>query len=98
MLTLSSDFILVSEKTFYVPSFSQNLISISRLVPLDFSFTFKDNVFNLFHKSNHIGTRILVDGLYIISQLKPLIIPCMFVLVPKGVILMRILIYYDIID
>ena len=55
-LTISNDFVLVSENTFYVPSFSRNLISISRLVPLDFSFTFQDNVFNLFHKSNHIGT------------------------------------------
>ena len=33
-LVLSSGFILELEKTFYVPSFSRNLISISRLVPL----------------------------------------------------------------
>ena len=43
------------------------MISISRLDPLGFSFTFQDNVFNLFYKSNHIGTCILVDGLYRIS-------------------------------
>ena len=35
-LVLSSGFILELEKTFYVPSFSRNLISISRLVPLAF--------------------------------------------------------------
>ena len=37
-LVLSSGFILELEMTFYVPSFSRNLISISRLVPLEFSF------------------------------------------------------------
>ena len=43
------------------------LIYVSRLVPLGFSFTFQDNVFKLFHKSNHIGIGILAYGLYIIS-------------------------------
>ena len=36
------------ERAFYVPSFSRNLIYVSRLIPLGFSFTFQDNVFNLF--------------------------------------------------
>ena len=66
-LTLSNGFVLVLDSTFYVPSFSRNWIYVSRLVPLGFSFTFQDNVFNLFYKSNHIGTSILVDGLYRIS-------------------------------
>ena len=66
-LTLSNGFVLVLERTFYVPSFSRNLIFVSRLVPLGFSFTFQDNVFNLFYESNHIGTSILADGLYKIS-------------------------------
>ena len=63
-LTLSNGFVLVLERTFYVPSFSRNLISISNFVPLSFSFTFQDNVFNLFYKSNHIGIGILAYGLY----------------------------------
>ena len=67
-LTLSNGFVLVLEKTFYVPIFSRNLISASRLVPLGFSFTFQDNVFNLFYKSNHIGTAILANGLCRISS------------------------------
>ena len=62
-LTLSNGFVLVLDMTFYIPSFSRNLISVSKLVPLGFSFTFQDNVFNLFYKSNHIGTSILADGL-----------------------------------
>ena len=66
-LTLSNGFVLVLEMTFHVPSLSRNLISVSRLIPLHFSFTFQDNVFNLFYKSNHIGTGILVDSLYRIS-------------------------------
>ena len=55
-LMLSNDFVLVLEMTFYVPSFSRNLIYVSRLVSLGFSFTFQDTVFNLSHKSNHIRT------------------------------------------
>ena len=46
---------------------SHKLDCVSRLVPLGFSFTFQDNVFNIFHKSNHIRTSILVDDLYGIS-------------------------------
>ena len=57
-LTLSSGFVLVLGRVFYVPSFSRNLIFVSRLVPLGFSFTFQDNVFNFFHKSNHNGTYV----------------------------------------
>ena len=66
-LTLNNGFVLVLERTFYVTSFSRNLIYVSRLVSLGFSFTFQDNVFNLFYKSNHIGIGILADGLYRIS-------------------------------
>jgi len=35
-LILSSNFILVLEKTFYVPCFSKNLISVSKLSHLGF--------------------------------------------------------------
>ena len=66
-LTLSNGFVLVLEKTFYVPSFSRNLIYVSRLVAFGFSFSFQDIVFNLFYESNRIGTGILADGLYRIS-------------------------------
>ena len=37
-LTLSNDFVLVLEITFYVSSFSRNLICVSRIVPLGFFF------------------------------------------------------------
>ena len=44
-LALSSGFILQLEKTFYVPSFSRNLISVSTLVPFGISCNFLDIVF-----------------------------------------------------
>ena len=66
-LTLSNDFVLVLKRTFYVPSLSRNLIYVSRFVPIGFSFTFQDNVFNIFYKSDHIRTCILEDGRYRIS-------------------------------
>ena len=52
------------EKTFYVPSFSRNLISISSLLPLGFSFSFSDSDFSLSNKSKVIGYGTLSDGLF----------------------------------
>ena len=60
-------FILRLEKTFYVSSFSKNLISVSRLAPLGFSFNFLDSGFSLINKSGIIGSGALFDGLYYIE-------------------------------
>ena len=80
-LVLSSGFILELEKTFYVPSFSRNLISISRLVPLGFSFIFSDSGFSLSNKSKVIGYGTLSDGLFHIQlQMILLIILCILLL------------------
>jgi len=66
-LVLSSGFVLILEKTFYIPSFSRNLISVSRLVPLGYSFEFSDLTFNLSYKSEIVGSGILSDGLFRIN-------------------------------
>ena len=66
-LVLNSNFILELEKTFYVPSVSRNLISISRLVPLGFSFNFLDYGFSLSNKYKVIGYGTLFDGLFYIQ-------------------------------
>jgi len=65
ILTLSSGFILKLKKTFYVPSFSLNLISVSRLVPFGYSFNFKDTLFELFYNSECVRNGILSDDLYL---------------------------------
>ena len=66
-LVLSSGYVLELERTFYIPKFSRNLISISRLVPLDYSFKFSDIGFSLYHKSDIVGNGILSDGLFRIN-------------------------------
>ena len=66
-LVLSSGFILILEKTFYVPSFSRNLISVSRIVPLGYSFSFYETSFGLFYTSNLIGNGTLSNGLFSIN-------------------------------
>ena len=63
-LLLSNCFVLELEKRFYVPSFSRNLISISRLVPLGFSFNFTDSGFSLSNKSKVIAYGALSDGIF----------------------------------
>ena len=65
-LTLNSGFVLELQKTFYVPSFSRNLISVSRLVPFGYSFHFSETSFSLIYKSECVGNGILSDGLYCI--------------------------------
>ncbi|RDX88789.1 hypothetical protein CR513_29569, partial [Mucuna pruriens] len=54
----------ILEKTFYVPIFSKNLISISRLAPLGFSFNFLYTSFILSNKTEIIGFGALIDGHY----------------------------------
>ena len=65
-LVLSSGLISNLKKTFYIPSFSRNLISISRLVPLGYSFNFSETCFSLFYKYDLVGNGTLSDGLFFI--------------------------------
>ena len=65
-LTLNGGFVLELQKTFYVPSFSRNLILVSRLVPFGYSFHFSKTSFSLIYKSDCVGNDILSDGLYCI--------------------------------
>ncbi|KAK2420702.1 putative mitochondrial protein [Trifolium repens] len=67
ILILDNGFVLKLERTFYVPSFSRSLISVSRLVPFGYSFHFKDTSFELFYNSKCVGNGILSDGLYRIN-------------------------------
>ena len=63
-LVLETGFVLDSENTFYVPSFSRNLISIARLVGFDFSFLFENSTFSIFKNKVFVGGGYLVDCLY----------------------------------
>ena len=66
-LVLDNGYVLDLEMTFYIPSFSRNLISVSRLVPLGYSFKFSYCTFNLFCKYELIGKGILSNGLFSIN-------------------------------
>ena len=63
-LILSTGFVLDLEDTFYVPSFSRNLILVSRLTCKEFHFSFENSSFNIIKDSVVIGTGSLYDGLY----------------------------------
>ena len=66
-LVLSIGFVLVLEKTFYVPSFSKNMISISRLVPFGYSFNLFDISLSLFYKFDLVGYGTLSDSFYCLN-------------------------------
>ena len=63
-LVLNSGFVFDLEKTFYVSSFSRNLITILRFILLGFSFNFSNGNFNLYYKSKIVGTSPMSDGLF----------------------------------
>lgn len=66
-LVLSSGFVLQLEYTFYAPNFFRNFISVSRLVPFEFSFIFWDKPFNLCNKCEWVENDILSNGLYCLN-------------------------------
>ena len=68
ILVLASEFELVLKDTFYVPSFKRNMIYVSCLNKLHFSFTFGDRKINMMLNSQVIGYGPLVDGLYKLSS------------------------------
>ena len=86
-LFLRSGFLLELEKTFNVPRFSNNLISISRLVPLGFSFNFSDFSFSL---SNNLKLLVMVHFFMVFSmfsyKMMLLKFPCMLLLDQKDVL------------
>ena len=63
-LILGSSFVLVMKKTFYVPSVFRNLVSVSRLVPFDFSFNISNKFCNVYYKYELVGNGTLSDGLF----------------------------------
>ena len=65
ILTLSSGFIWKLEMTFYVLSFPQKLITISRLTTFGYSFNFKDVFFYLFYNFECVVNDTLSDSLHL---------------------------------
>ncbi|KAH9668657.1 Integrase catalytic domain-containing protein [Citrus sinensis] len=63
-LVLNSGFVLDLDKTFYIPSFSRNLVSVSRLLPFGFGFNFLGIIFHLLKDSVIVGDGILDDGMF----------------------------------
>ena len=63
-LVLISVFVLNLENTFFVLSFSRNLISVSRLLPYGFSFKFVGISFHLIKDNVIVGDGILDNGLF----------------------------------
>jgi len=51
-------------ETFYVPSITGNLISLSKLDVTRYSFKFRNGYFSLFKRTFMIGSGTLYDGLY----------------------------------
>jgi len=63
-LILDTEFYLDMMNTFYVPSISRNLVSLSKLDVAGYSFNFGNGCFNLYKSTCLIGFDTLYDGLY----------------------------------
>jgi hypothetical protein len=90
-LILGNGFDLDLEMTFYVPSFSRNLILVSRIVLFGYFIKFSET-FSLFYKSDCVGNDILYDGfIALLYKIMSLIVQYMFTLTLKDALLTRIL-------
>ena len=63
-LILDTEFYLDLIDTFYVPSISRNLVSLSKLDVAGYSFKFRNDCFSLYKSTCLIGSGTLYDGLY----------------------------------
>lgn len=63
-LILKSSFCLELKNTFYIPTFPRNLISIVRLVSLEYKFVFEQTTCNIYKNNNFIGSCVLFNSLY----------------------------------
>ena len=63
-LILKTGYVLDLNNVFYVPSFSRNLISISKLVIVGYGFLFENSILSIFKNKVHIGGGTLVDSLF----------------------------------
>ena len=63
-LVLRFGFVLDLERTFFVPSFSKNLILVSRLLPYGFSVKFLGISFHLIKENVVVSDGILDNGLF----------------------------------
>ena len=63
-LILGTGFYLDLMDTFYVPSISRNLVSLSKLDVVGYSFKFGNDCFSLYKRTCLIGSDTLYDGLY----------------------------------
>ena len=66
-LVLDSGFVLSLEKTFYIPDFARNLVSVSRLVSCGYSFKFSNSSFSISYGYEIIGCGTLSDGLFCLN-------------------------------
>ncbi|RDX98774.1 hypothetical protein CR513_18263, partial [Mucuna pruriens] len=66
-LQLKTGFCLDLFETFVVPSFRQNLVSISSLDRFSFSCSFGNNKVSLYQNSNVVGSGSLIDNLYMLD-------------------------------
>ena len=63
-LILDTEFYLDLMDTFYVPSISRNLVSLSKLDVVRYSFKFGNGCFSIYQRTYLIGSSTLYDGLY----------------------------------
>ena len=63
-LILRTEYVLDLNNIFYIPSFSKNLISISKLLVVGYGFLFENSILNIFKNKVHIGGGTLVDSLF----------------------------------
>ena len=63
-LILKSGYVLDLDNVFFIPYFSRNLISVSKLDIIGYGFWFINSTFSIFKGENLVGGGIKIDGLF----------------------------------
>ena len=63
-LILKSGYVLDLDNVFFIPHFSRNLISVSKLDIIGYGFWFINSTFSIFKGENLVGGGIKIDGLF----------------------------------
>src|SRR5438067_8267581 len=67
-LEFASSFSLILEDVYFVPNLIKNIVSVSVLDKLGFTFLIKNGIFHVLHNDSYIALGTLSNGLYIFNN------------------------------
>src|SRR5438067_11287200 len=67
-LEFASSFSLILEDVYFVPNLIKNIVSVSVLDKLGFTFLIRNGIFHVLHNDSYVSLGTLSNGLYVFKQ------------------------------